>query len=320
MAHRFLVATGAQRRAVLILERLEHRSLLSGSSVSVHSKNTPGIQDVAIEVPSTYVSEQASHLSVTLVRTTRSGHGHVKGPLTVNFSAALGSLPAGVQAMPGTAARQFTPINASVTFADSQSAANVDVPINSGVSNPGLVPVVLTVGSQSRLVDGGRTTVYLASGLNAIPPSIIKAHMVKRGIVVTFSKPMAPASVQNIHNYAVTYVPSQEFRLADLTGAGLIQRVNSGSSSISLKRAIYDPAANAVTLVPKVSLPLSGTYRISSPSSLSSRRPRPHKAQPLTDTEGNVLSASGAGGGAFSISISRGHPYVGTQPILWDGN
>jgi len=300
-------------------ERLEHRTLLSGTSVSPHSKNARGMEDVAIMVPSTYVSQQASQLDVTLVRTTRPGHLHGQSPLTVDFSATLGSLPHSSQTTPDAPAQPFTPVDEAVTFPAGQATETVVVPINSGAPNPGLVPITLAVTPPTRKVAGSITTVYLVSGLDAIPPSIISVHMVKNGIAVTFSKPMAPATVENVHNYAVVYAPSQKFSLADLTGVGLIQTINITSQTITLKRAIYDATTKTVKLIPKVSLPSSGTYQISSPSSLSSRRARPHKAQPLTDLQGNVLNSSGMVAGAFSISISRGHPYVADGPILSDG-
>jgi hypothetical protein len=282
---------------------------LSGYSVMNAAGGSSGVQDVTIRVPSTYISQQASTLDVTLVRTMGSGHGHVKDPLTVDFSAALGSLPGGVQTTPDSAGHRFTPVDESVTFPAGQTTETVVVPIKSGAPNPGLVPILLAVMPPTHKLAGSNTTVYLVSGPDAIPPSIISVHMVKRGIAVTFSKPMAPATVENVHNYAVVYAPSKKFGLADLTGIGLIQTINNTSQTITLKRAIYDPATNTVRLIPRVSLPSSGTYQISSPSSLSSRRANPHKAQPLTDLQGNVLSSSGTVGGAFSISISRGHPY-----------
>ena len=60
-------------------ELLESRSLLSGTA--------PGHQDVAIEVPSAYISQQSSQLDVTLVRTKPSGRSDAKGSITVDFSA-----------------------------------------------------------------------------------------------------------------------------------------------------------------------------------------------------------------------------------------
>jgi hypothetical protein len=137
---------------------------------------------------------------------------------------------------------------------------------------------------------------------------------------VTFDKPMSPATVENFHNYAVKYSPSQKFSLVQLTGVGLIQTLNNSSQTITLKQAIYDPGTKTVTLIPKVSWPSSGALEIRSPSSLTSKRAIPHKAEPLTDLQGNAINFNGMAGGAFSISISKGHPYMAAQPILSDGS
>jgi len=301
-------------------EPLEHRTLLSGSSGSPHSEIVRGVEHVAIVVPGTYVSQQASQLDVTLVRAPGPGRGDVEGPLIVDFTAALGSLPGSRLTAPDLSGQQFTPVALSVTFPAGQTTVNIVVPINPAASNPGLVPIALSVESPSRPKDKSSTTVYLASGPSAVPPEITYIHMLRRGIAVTFSKPMAPARVQNIHNYAVKYSPSQKFSVTDLTGVGLIQTLNNTSQPIALKRAIYDAATDTVTLIPTESLPSSGTYQIKSPASLAATRDRPHKAQPLTDLEGNVLNSNGTVAGAFSISISEGHPYVAAQPTLSDGS
>jgi len=318
MPHDSRVLSTLRRRVPLRLEPLEHRTLLNGSSGADLAKSSSGVQDVTIQVPSPYVSQQASALDVTLVRTTASGGSHVRGPLTVDFSASVGALPGSNLTAPDTPGQQFTPVNESVTFPAGQTTANVVVPINSGAPNPGLVPIALSVGSPSRLVHGSNTTVDLAAGPDDVPPSIVYVHMLKRGIALTFSKPMAPASVDKIRNYAVKYSPSQKFSLSDLEGVGLVQTLDTTSQAITLKRAIYDAATNTVTLIPKVALPSSGTYRISSPASLGSRRADPHKAQPLTDLQGGVINPNGTVAGRFSITISRGHPYVATQSQFTD--
>jgi len=276
---------------------------------------------VTIQVPSTYISQQASTLDVTLVRSTGPGHAHVDAPLTVDFSAALGALPGGAGATTAAAGQSFTPVAESVTFPAGQTSVNVVVPINRGASNPGLVPVALSVESPSRPVDGSSTTVYLASGPSAVPPEIVYVHMVKRGIAVTFSKPMAPATVKNVHNYAIKYSPSQQFSVEDLTGVGLINTLNTMSQPIALKRAIFNPSTDTVTLIPKAALATAGSYQIKSPASLAAMRDRPNKAQPLTDLLGNAINPGGSPvPGTFSISISKGHPYVETAPIVSDGN
>ena len=76
---------------------------------------------------------------------------------------------------------------------------------------------------------GSDQTIYLANNQDAIPPSIAAVTRVAGGIAITFSKPMDPSTVDNIHNYAMKFSPSQKFSLAQLTGFGLIETLNSRS-------------------------------------------------------------------------------------------
>jgi hypothetical protein len=323
MSHDSRVRSIARRRVSLEAERLEQRSLLSGSSSGGHVTRSSAIEDVTIRVPSAYVSQQASNLEVTLVRTTGSGGRHVRGPLTVDFSAMLGAPQGGIASALVAPGRQFTPVNLSVTFPAGQTTTNVVVPIQETPS-PGLVPILLSVSSPSSSVAGSDATVYLASSPLDVPPSITSAHLFARGsnargIAITFSKPMSPASVENIHNYSVVYNETKKFSIADLTAFGLLGALSNPRRIISLRAAKYDPATNTVTLVSNASLKTSGSYEISSPSSLLSHRAHAKKAQPLSDLQGKVINPTGAVGGVFSISISRGHPYVATQPLSTAG-
>jgi hypothetical protein len=303
----------ARRRISPQAEPLEHRTLLSGSSVSAESKSA-----VAIQVPSAYISQQSDQLDVTLVRA--AGNRNL-GSLTINFSAAYGSLPAGSGATPDVVGQQFMPVNQSVTFPAGVTTETVVVPINPGAPNPGLVPVQLSVTPASRAGRGSEETIYLATSAEAVPPSIVAVQRVQGGIAVTFSKPMGQKTVTNIHNYAIKFSPSQQFSLSQLTGVGLIQTLNNSSSvSIGLRRASYDPATNTVTLVPNEQLGSNGSYTVSNPSSLLAKRNRPKKAHALTDLQGNPLDEGGSHAGAFSITISKGHPYAATSAVLSDGS
>lgn len=311
------LARAARRRVALGVEPLEHRTLLSGTSGASPAIGSRGVPAVQIGVPGTYISQQSSALDVTLERINRPALRRSAGPLTVEFTAAPGTLTGGA---PSTTGLPFTPIDEVVTFPAGQSTETVTVPITVGAPNPGLVPITLMVSPQNGGGAKSSTTVFLVRGPDAIPPAIIAVHLVKRGIAVTFSKAMASAAVQDVHNYAVQHTPSQEFSLVDLTGAGLIQRLNNTAAPVALRRAVYDASTRTVTLIPKVALPSSGSYEISSPASLGSKRPRRHQAQPLADLQGSVLNPGGAPvAGAFSISIRRGHPYTASAPALSDG-
>lgn len=279
-------------------EMLERRSLLSSTET--------GHQDIEIQVPSAYISQQSSQLDVTLTRTDPAGRKDARGSITVDFAGSYA---------PGTSGDEFTPVDQSVTFASGQATETVAIPINSGAANPGLVPIELTVTSSTRQVKGMTTTVYLTSSANAIPPSIVAVQRVAGGIAITFSKPMDPATVQNIHNYAVKFSPSQNFSLENIYGVGLVQTLDNTPVKIPLRRATYNAATNTVLLVATEQLGSKGSYKISSPASLLAKKARPGDAHPLTDVNGNVLD-EGRTKGQFSITISKGKPYAAAQPTL----
>jgi hypothetical protein len=294
-------STRATRRFAFSLDLLEHRVLLSGTS--------PGRQDVSIDVPSAYISQQSSQLDVTLVRANPSGRADAKGAITLDFSATSGASAS------GSALNQFTPVDESVTFPAGQTTETVAVPINSGAANPGLVPIDLAVTSAVRQVKGSSTTVYLASSPDVIPPSIIAVERVAGGIEVTFSKPMDPTTVENIHNYKLKFSPSQNFSLETLYGANPFQTLDTATQNVPLRRATYNPATDTVLLVATEQLGSKGSYKISSPASLLAKKARPGNAHPLTDSFGNVLDEGGRDG-SFSITIHKGKPYSIAQPTL----
>jgi hypothetical protein len=307
-------AAHARRRCSLQAEALEHRFLLSGSSAS---KNGPGAQVLAIQVPSAFVSQKAQQLDVTLDRRAVGGLNRNLGSLTIDFSAQYGSLPG---ATPDVVGQQFTPVNQSLTFPAGVTTETVAVTINAGAPNPGLVPVQLSVTSASRAIRGSAETIYLASGPAAVPPSIVAVQRVAGGIAVTFSKPMDPKTVANIHNYLIRFTPDAQFGFTQLTGVGLVQSLDDTPTAIVLRRASYNSATNTVTLVPNEQLGPNGSYTVSNPHSLLATRNRPHKAHPLTDLDGNPLDEGGSHVGAFSITISKGHPYAAMTTVLSDGD
>ena len=142
------------------------------------------------------------------------------------------------------------------------------------------------------------------------------------GIALTFSEPMAPAAVADIHNYTVIFTPSQNFDVSDLTGIGLVEQVINQKHQVAFRAARYDSATNTVTLVAKEKLSTTtGSYEVRSPASLGSRRNTATKAQPLTDLDGNAINLGTTTViGAFAVSISRGHPYFAAQPTFAQGS
>lgn len=302
----FRLAIARERRRISFqTEMLEQRTLLSGSAA------------VTIEVPSAYVSQQASEVDVTLVRTAAAARG--TGALTVQLSASPAARPTG-EPIDDIAMAGFAALTEPVSFPAGATEETVAVPIAyTGGLMPGLVPVDLSVSSGSRRVQSEDATIYLAKSQSAVPPSIIAVQRVAGGIAVTFSQPMDPATVANIHNYAVKFASNQQFSLEDLTGIGLVQTLSNSKAVIGLRRATYDAATDTVTLVPNEQLGSLGSYTISNAPSLLAKGNRPHKATALTDLDGNPLQEADSEAGVFSIRISKGHPFSAAAPELSDG-
>ncbi len=149
--------SAARWRALLQVEGLEDRALLSGLAPHQNS-----IQKLDIDTPGMYVSQQASSFDVTLGRDASNGpHNLLNIPLSVNFSASLGSTTSAGDriALPASASNTFTPVSELVTFPAGVAIETVRIPVNSGATNPGLVPIELSVSAAAPGVslssDGG---------------------------------------------------------------------------------------------------------------------------------------------------------------------
>lgn len=307
------VASNSRRRFVLNAEALEVRSLLS--TAGAHS-----LHELSIEVPSNYVSDQASDIEVTLVRKGSAANIARSKPLVVDVQGedTTTKLKDGVaQEIPGGA----VDVDETVTVPAGQTSATVALPINPQATSPGLVPVQITVSSLDHPAKQDSTTVELASGPDAVPPIITGAHLVPHGLAITFSKPMDPASVDNVRNYLVTYRLSSQFDPLEYNPLGQLEELTILPQRVHFRKGKYDAATDTVTLVTKGTPGTNGSYRIASPPSLAAKMARPLAARPLTDANGNPLATTGNHvPGYFSFTISRGHPYVVAQPTYSDGN
>jgi hypothetical protein len=330
----------ARHRTFPRAELLEGRSLLSAISFPIQSLNPSQKETLSVQVPSTYISQQATTLDVTLVRSVASKRIPVRGSLSLTLSAASIAPPANAHT-PAQSTNELTPETESVTFQDGQATQTVAVPLVPGSETPlpASVPILLTVTPQSRAGHGGKLTIYLVSGPDAVPPMITGVHVVRKGkvgagIAVTFSKPMAPGTVTNIHNYKLTHKLSlsQYDNLLQVTNPLLSPVPNSTlptvfdtlpkrTRRIALKAARYNAATETVTLIPRNPLPSSGSYTIANPSSLLAKRARHNKAQPLTDVDGNALDGTTAAtAGSFAITIRPEHPYQAPAPTISNGS
>ncbi len=95
---------------------------------------------------------------------------------------------------------------------------------------------------------------------------------------MTFSKPMDPATVENIHNYVVKFSPTQNTTLKTCTESAWCRLSTKTNQRYPLRRATYDPATNTVLLVATEQLGSKGSYQISSPASLLAKKAGPRQS------------------------------------------
>jgi hypothetical protein len=282
----------AARRVCRPPEQLEVRSLPSGSSLvnSVHSIRVVNVNSeysslsiggshvssalldsfpITISAPATYISQDASAVDVTITRTTSKSHR----PIAVDFTAALGTTGPSWQSLslPPSASNTFTPVNESVTFPQGVATETVSIPINPGAANPGIVPIRLSVTTENPNLQATPRTIFLVTGPQPVPPSITRAQLIPNGkyisgIAITFSQPMAPATVQTQAYYSVV-APARSHSINYVAGAldalypfGL--SIEDGPTTTGIKQVAYDQTTSTVTLTPAKPLKSTGSYEI----------------------------------------------------------
>jgi hypothetical protein len=288
--------------------------LPSGSSFALQATGLPRKEVVSLQVPSTYVSQSAPVIDVTIARSIGLTAVPIQGPLTLTLRAVALS-PASTRGGKPPESSEIAPLDESVVFQAGEMTQTVEVPIHIEAPLPSLVPVQITVSPKSRPRNQAVLMVDLASGQQLVPPSITNVSIVRKGsvgkgIAVTFSEPMAPASVENIHNYVVKSVPLNQETLIPLAAstASVVQPTSYFTSfapqAVPLKAARYNPATDTVLLVPKTPLKVAKSFIVKSPATLGSLRTGPFIAHPLTDANGNVLNPLNFPEGSFAITLS----------------
>jgi len=287
--------------------------LPSGSSFALQSKGSAQKEVVSLQVPSTYVSQSATAIDVTITRSMGLKPVPIKSPLTLSLRAVALS-PASERGGKPHESSEIAPLDESVTFQSGETTQTVVLPINVEAPLPSLVPIQISVAPKSHPDNQAVIMVDLASGQQLVPPSITNVSIVRKGsvgkgIAVTFSQPMAPAGVENIHNYVVKSVPLNHVTLVPLTSSSpsvvrpTSYLTTSAPQAVALKAARYNPATDTVLLVPKTPLTVAKSFIVKSPASLGSLHTGPRIAEPLSDANGNVLNPLNFPEGSFSITI-----------------
>ena len=130
----------------------------------------------------------------------------------------------------------------------------------------------------------------LYSSPDAVPPTITSVQLVTQGklasaVVLGFNKPMAPATVENIHNYRILSRPTttdhSSLTFSCVCGSSY-ESETTEYQSFPIAAATYDPSTLTVTLTLKRPVKASRLYEISSAY--------PVKGHELTDLEGQPLA------------------------------
>ena len=110
-------------------EVLECRMLLSGSSFALEARGSALQEVVSLQVPSTYVSQSARSIDVTITRSMGSKQVAFRSPLTLDLSAdalVQASTRGGVPRV----SHEIAPVDQSVTIPAGESTQTVMLPIN----------------------------------------------------------------------------------------------------------------------------------------------------------------------------------------------
>ena len=275
------------------------------TSVSAGRRSKPQAQtEVVVTSSSGSVNQQESAFTVTLSLK----KGIINGltgaqpaaaldvPLTVDFSASLQRTVGGITE---AASPIFAPFHESVAFPPGVSIETITVPIISSVATPGPVPIYLsaasapsslgvpTEGAPTEILSGPGASgvVELYSSPDSAPPSITSVQLVTQGklasaVVLSFSKAMTAATVNNIQNYRILSRPKRTSQKGFLFWRA---STTTEIQSFPIAAANYDPSTSTVTLTLKRPARASSLYEVSSAY--------PLKGHELTDTGGRPLAS-----------------------------
>jgi hypothetical protein len=271
----------------LQVERLEGRVVLAAGAVG-----GPLIFQVANKG---VYSQQAPTADVSL--TMRPLPGQARRPVAVEVATVDG--PHGGTAKAGT---HYLPVRQVVTFQPGERTKTISIPLVPDARNPGALTVAVQATAQTPRAETAATEITLDHRDDLAPPALARWRLVvekgkARGIALTFSEDMNPATVQRRSNY-VLWDSSRKPSVGDWIET--ILKAGGGGAFDPAQRRIksvtYDPATRTALLVPRGRLSPTGQYDLTS----GRRAPRPGLARPggLADASGNLL-------GYFRIRVGQ---------------
>jgi hypothetical protein len=286
------------------VESLEAKQLLSTIPLTAaHLQSFYPFFPVHFEGTSDYRLNDNPYGSGTPIQVVKQGDGEAAVTFWRDNSAGALQVWVGTEPSPAVGVNVGA-VNQTVTFADGQDTATIDVPILPGASNPGEVDVRLAV----RSVDPSAQYNYQLSDLNlrilgsdlSAPPKVASAIDSSQGIVLNFNKPMDPVSASNVNNYAIDLVNVDGHRTGGLFGLfGQTTRTYLTTKLLKVASAQYDAATQSVTLVPAYpgsrhgfGYVLGETVKLVQGAKAPVRRARKQVvAGGLVDQQGNLINA-----------------------------
>ena len=197
------------------------------------------------------------------------------------------------------------PVDQTVTFQNLDSEAVVRIPLIAGAPNPGEVDVNLMLTPVTpRVTVSEPLELSIMASDATIAPKIVSVEGKSNAIVLTFNKPMDPATASDVGNYAVKWSAIHEKHGA--LGSLAILNPNwwydssTSSGTMPIKAARYDPATNSVALVAKKNIQYSRAT-----GGITVTQAHPAAGSALTDLEGTPINAD-FGPGEFSELVFKG--------------
>jgi len=228
------------------------------------------------------VTEAAGLATITVYRV-----GNLNGTVTVNYAATAGT------AIPG---EDFTPVSGTLTFPPGVAQQSFTVQVQTRSPNTNDATVNLTLSNQT----GGAVLGTPSTAILTItkPVTLVSEQVVSNGraitaIAFTFSKPLYASRAQDLGNYGYYAISAGK---NGVFGTG-------GDGYTTLSSAVYNSAADTVTLTPSAPLRLNTFYRITIDGQTS-----PLLNNGITDVAGNQLAGSSGVAGTPFITIFAAGP------------
>jgi hypothetical protein len=338
----------SQVRRPARVEPLEGRSLLS--ALVPTSTAAPADEQVAIQVPSTYISDQVGTLDVTLERSAQPGgpgataaaqaQSLLEQPLTVELSIVRGAptndgpvpirgpVPASRQAALALAKRTLAALRASGKLPPAGSSlppvAVTPSFVQSATFPAGIASITVPVPLAQLASPTGNTPLGL--GIQGGGPQV---YGMNQQIDVVSGPDAIPPTITYVHTIqsghkiigiSITFSKAMDpASVQDVRDYGLTANAGAHAQATALKSAQYDPATDTIILTTRGPLNPRATCQIGAAKWIGF-----NGAEPLVDLQGNALNETpgGIGGapGAFLITVGATHPYRAAALVLWGGS